>query len=256
MNGGHGEGGFRGFPGGFTVFGRRHGRHGCGRLAMELAPWLAEAFGGPHPAEEGEEAELGRRGFGPGGPGAGPFGGAWFGFGPFGPGGPGGPGRPGGPRFRRGDIKFVLLELIADKPRHGYDIIKELEARHEGFYKPSPGTVYPTLQMLEEGGYLTSDTVDGKRVYTITDAGRKLLEERTEKDAGEAEEGGPGGFAGFGFGPFPRGGHRHLGELRDGVRDLMGAVMQAARHGSPEKTEKVREALERARREIYALLAE
>ena len=109
--------------------------------------------------------------------------------------------------------------------------------------------------MLEEGGFLTSDTVDGKRVYTITDAGRKLLEERSEKDAGQAEEGGGPAF-GFGFGPFPRGGHRHLSELRTSVGEVMGAVMQAARHGSPETTEKVREILERARRDIYSLLAE
>jgi DNA-binding PadR family transcriptional regulator len=248
-----GQGGF----GEFFPFGCGHGHRGRRRMAVRFAPWLEDVFGcapgeAPEDAPDESEARFGPRGFGrPGGP----FAGAWFGFGPFGGGGPGGPGGPGAVRFRRGDIKFVLLELIAEKPRHGYDIIKELEARHEGFYKPSPGTVYPTLQMLEEGGYLTSDTVEGKRVYTITDAGRKLLEERSEKDADPAEEG-PPAFGVFGFGPFPRGGHRHLSELRESVRDLMAAVMQAARHGTPERTEQVREVLERARRDIYSLLAE
>src|SRR5262245_4261789 len=79
-------------------------------------------------------------------------------------------------RMRRGDIKFHLLEILKDNPRHGYEIISELEKRSGG-YRPSPGSVYPTLQMLEEGGYLTSEQVEGKKVYTITEEGLKLLEE-------------------------------------------------------------------------------
>ena len=80
-------------------------------------------------------------------------------------------------RRRRGDIKYHLLEVLKDGPRHGYEIISELEQRSGG-HRPSPGSVYPTLQMLEEGGYLTSEQIEGKKVYTITDAGLKLLEER------------------------------------------------------------------------------
>src|SRR5918997_4520615 len=80
-------------------------------------------------------------------------------------------------RMRRGDIKFHLLEILKETPRHGYEIISELE-KQSGGYRPSPGSVYPTLQMLEEGGYLTSEQIEGKKVYTITEAGRKLLKER------------------------------------------------------------------------------
>src|SRR6266540_3292714 len=89
-------------------------------------------------------------------------------------------------RQRRGDIKYVLLELLAEQPRHGYELIKELEQRYAGFYWPSPGSVYPTLQLLEDEGHLTSETIDGKRVYTITDSGRQLLDEQRSQreDAG------------------------------------------------------------------------
>src|SRR3954453_19084565 len=80
-------------------------------------------------------------------------------------------------RMRRGDIKFHLLEILREGPRHGYEIIGELEKRSGG-YRPSPGSVYPTLQMLEEGGFLTTEQIEGKKVYTITEAGLKLLEER------------------------------------------------------------------------------
>ena len=76
------------------------------------------------------------------------------------------------PRTRRGDIKFILLELLSERPQHGYELIKELEARRGGFRRLIPGSVYQTLQMLEEGGYVTSEEVDGKRVYTITESGR------------------------------------------------------------------------------------
>src|SRR5215213_10306029 len=82
-------------------------------------------------------------------------------------------------RMRRGDIKFHLLEILKETPRHGYEIISELEKKSGG-YRPSPGSVYPTLQMLEEGGYLTSEQVAGKKVYTITEAGLNLLKEGGE----------------------------------------------------------------------------
>lgn len=82
--------------------------------------------------------------------------------------------------FEKGDVKYVILDLLAEKPRHGYEIIRELEARHGGFYSPSPGAVYPTLQMLEDLGHVTSVQQDGKRVYQITDEGRAFLSERRE----------------------------------------------------------------------------
>jgi DNA-binding PadR family transcriptional regulator len=73
-----------------------------------------------------------------------------------------------GTSFQRGDLKYVILDLLKDKPRHGYDIIRELEERSYGFYKPSPGVIYPTLQMLEEMGYASSTEQEGKKVYSIT----------------------------------------------------------------------------------------
>lgn len=80
--------------------------------------------------------------------------------------------------FQKGDLKYVILDLIKDKPRHGYEIIRILEERSHGFYTPSPGAVYPTLQLLEEMGYITATEQDGKKVYTITGEGRQFLSDR------------------------------------------------------------------------------
>lgn len=95
-------------------------------------------------------------------------------------------GRPRRPRprggsgrmFGQGDLKFVILRLLAEKPRHGYDIIKELEERSGGSYSPSPGTVYPTLVMLEDMGFARATPEEsGKKIYSITPEGRAHLEE-------------------------------------------------------------------------------
>ena len=80
--------------------------------------------------------------------------------------------------FQKGDLKYVILGLIKDKPRHGYDIIRSLEESSHGFYKPSAGAVYPILQMLEDMGHASADEQDGKKVYTITEDGRKFLNEQ------------------------------------------------------------------------------
>ena len=82
--------------------------------------------------------------------------------------------------FQKGDLKYVILDLIKDKPRHGYEIIRELEELSHGLYTPSPGAVYPTLQMLEEMGYATATERDGKKIYTITEQGRQFLVERKD----------------------------------------------------------------------------
>jgi len=81
--------------------------------------------------------------------------------------------------FHKGDLKYVILDLLKDKPRHGYDIIRELEELSYGFYKPSPGVIYPTLQMLEEMGYASSTEQEGKRVYAITEEGLKFLKNQS-----------------------------------------------------------------------------
>jgi DNA-binding PadR family transcriptional regulator len=106
-----------------------------------------------------------------------------FGDGPrFGRGG----GRGGGDWFRvgrmlaQGDLKLLALALIAEQPRHGYELIKLIEEKTSGFYSPSPGVVYPTLTFLEEAGYVTAESEGAKKRYTITEEGRAYLEENRE----------------------------------------------------------------------------
>ena len=150
-------------------------------------------------------------------------------------------------RQRRGDIKFVLLELLNDQPRHGYELIKILEERSGGFYRPSPGVIYPTLQLLEEEGSVTSEMVEGKRVYTITDAGRKLLQE-------QEETWGPG------FGPRWGRHHSHekpqLTELHRTIMALYESAMHAARYGTPEQIQAVQAAVEAANQQVHSILAQ
>ena len=82
--------------------------------------------------------------------------------------------------FSKGDLKYVILDLLKEKPRYGYEVIRALEERSHGFYTPSPGVVYPTLQMLEEMGYASAAERDGKKIYTITEEGIKFLAEQKE----------------------------------------------------------------------------
>ena len=82
--------------------------------------------------------------------------------------------------FEAGEIKFVILRLLREKPRHGYEVIKALEERMAGCYTPSPGTVYPTLQMLEDQGYVRGVEAEGKKVYEITPEGIKYLDEHRD----------------------------------------------------------------------------
>lgn len=102
------------------------------------------------------------------------FGGDAFGFGGWG-------GRKGRQFrwkiFERGDLKFVILRLVSQKPMHGYEVMQALEEESGGCYKASAGSVYPTLQMLEDGGYVVSEEKDGKKVYEITEEGTAYLEE-------------------------------------------------------------------------------
>ena len=82
--------------------------------------------------------------------------------------------------FESGDMKYVILKLVQEKPRHGYEVMKELEERMHGCYTPSPGTVYPTLQWLEDEGLVRAKDVEGKKIFEITDAGRAFLEEHRD----------------------------------------------------------------------------
>jgi DNA-binding PadR family transcriptional regulator len=175
------------------------------------------------------------------------------GRGHFGPGGPFGPGGEGGRFFGRGDIKFVLLELLQERSMHGYEMIKALEERTGGFYTPSPGSIYPTLQMLEDGGMVTSAEVEGKKVYTITDAGRAALAERQSAQEGS---GGP---------PWKRW-HTHGGRgAKPEMQALKSEVAETARLFAiagrmalqdPEKLGRLRSIIERTRSELNALIYE
>ena len=141
------------------------------------------------------------------------------------------------PRMRRGDIKYLLLEALAERPMHGYDIMRELEERHEGRYRPSAGSVYPTLQMLEDGGFLKSETVDGKRVYSITDAGQRMLDERGEVAGEEPEE---------------TSGWR---DIRAAAKGLAIAVHQGLSNEDPEIRKRVLATIDNTRKAIYKILA-
>jgi DNA-binding PadR family transcriptional regulator len=118
-------------------------------------------------------------------------GGLWAGrrFGRFGRRGPGwgpGPEGGGGDWFRvgrmlaQGDLKLLALALIAEQPRHGYELIKLIEEKTSGAYSPSPGVIYPTLTFLEEAGYVTFDSEGAKKRYTITEPGRAYLKENRD----------------------------------------------------------------------------
>jgi len=135
-------------------------------------------------------------------------------------------GGPGPRMFERGGLKYALLELLQERPKHGYEMMKELEERMGGFYAPSAGAIYPTLQLLEDRGWVNVETVEGKKVYTITDAGRQAVQENAQRaeqranaphDHPHGPHGGPdaeGGPAGGPRGPWSwgeRGGPRGRG---------------------------------------------
>lgn len=156
-------------------------------------------------------------------------------------------GRRGGPFrrvFEQGDLKYVILRLLDEKPRHGYEIIKELEERSRGAYSPSPGTVYPTLTMLEDLGYAkATQQEDGKKIYEITAEGRAYLQEnRTTVDDLFAR------IADFGASFFGA----PMMEVNRAFKDLGRATYTTApRHAQDaDRIRRIREVLERAAREI------
>ena len=159
-----------------------------------------------------------------------------------------GPGRgPGGRSFERGGIKFAILEMLKEKPRHGYDIIREMEEQSGGFYSPSPGAVYPTLQALEDQDLVTSAAGEGKKVYTITEAGAAYLEEHKERAKGHRDH----WEAQWGTGPQAEG----WGIVSD-IRDTMGDVMRSVRRtaGDPARLKEVGAVLEGAATQIKEIL--
>jgi DNA-binding PadR family transcriptional regulator len=160
-------------------------------------------------------------------------------------GGPWG-GRRGGPRVRRGDIRRALLSALKDGPAHGYELITRLEERSGGMWRPSPGSVYPTLQMLEDEGLVRSEERDGKRVYELTEAGRTAADEREP----EEQWAGPGHHRGIRN-------MRLAGEkIGPVLAPLVMALRQLAVTGSEQQMERGQEILRRATKELNQILAE
>ncbi len=149
--------------------------------------------------------------------------------------------------FHKGDLKYIILDLLKDKPRHGYDIIRELEEQSFGFYKPSPGVVYPTLQMLEEMGYAFSVEQEGKKVYTITEDGRQFL----AKQKGVANGVRSKMKRGWSF--------KNIGRMvmvMKEYHDLEGLLQRGFRSGDADKAQRVRDVLTQAYESIESILEE
>ncbi len=181
---------------------------------------------------------FGPGGFGPGGPGDGRGGGR--GFGPF---GPGGFGFRRGPRARRGDIRAAILALLKEEPRNGYQIMQELKQRSQGMWNPSPGSVYPALQLLEDERLIANEEGSGGRVYTLTSQGRAYVKEHAAEIAAPWEA--LSNAAGDGF-----------VEMMSLFHQLGGAAMQVVQAGNGAQIEKAKKILVATRRALYEILAE
>ncbi|HEY6707077.1 MAG TPA: PadR family transcriptional regulator [Actinomycetota bacterium] len=187
------------------------------------------------------------------GPGHGPHE-EWMGhhgaFGPFGPGRPPLPPRPPGPwgsrgrgrgRRGRGDVRAAILALLAERPMHGYEMIQELEARTGGVWRPSPGSVYPTLQLLEDEDLITGEEGEGRRRFTLTDAGRAEAERQGQQSPWEEVTAGVAPVA---------------WNLRDAMGQIAQAFWSVANAGSEAQQARALEVLKDTRRQLYAILAE
>lgn len=151
----------------------------------------------------------------------------------------------GGRMFDQGHLKFVILGLLAEKPRHGYEIIKEIEDKFGGLYSPSPGTVYPTLTMLEDLGYArVTPEESGKKVYEITDEGRAHLAENKPLMDDILER--ISDFAQNVFG-------EPMMEVHRGFKNIGRSIYAKNTSRTPEQIKKVVEILQRAASEIDAV---
>lgn len=210
--------------------------------------------GSPHYGDPAPDTPFDPRGRRPGrGRGmGGPRGGrGWGRGGPFGPGfgpgdfGPAGPmyGRGGrGLRRSRGDVRLALLRLLHEQPMHGYQMIHELTDRSGGRWRPSPGSVYPTLSALEDEGLVEAEKSSGKRIFHLTDEGRAdvattLDQPAPWEDAAREDDNSRRG-------------------LRDQLSQLAGAAMQVAQAGNEQQVATAQKILGDARRSLYLLLAE
>jgi DNA-binding PadR family transcriptional regulator len=160
--------------------------------------------------------------------------------------GPGSRGRGRGGRGKgrrgRGDVRAALLALLAERPMHGYEMIQELDARTGGIWRPSPGSVYPTLQMLEDEGLITSDESEGRKRFTLTDSGRDEAAKAADKPP----------WAQYADDDTLSAVH----EFRQAGFGVMSALREVGFSGSDEQRAKALEVLADTKRKLYAILAE
>lgn len=146
-----------------------------------------------------------------------------------------------GTRASRGEVRSAILALLAERPMHGYQIIGEIEERSRGSWKPSAGSIYPTLQLLADEGFISAEESNGRKIYSLTEAGRA---EVAGADASSLwESGGPA--AGPGFAALPKAGV-----------ELAQAASQVGRTGSPKQVQEAVRVLDEARRRLYSILAQ
>lgn len=203
-----------------------------------------------HSHNQHDEQERGRpRRHGGGRPGGhaghGGFGGPGFGTGfrpGFGGRGFGGRGRGGG-RAARGDVRASVLALLAEQPRHGYQIITEIGERSSGAWKPSPGSVYPVLQQLQDEGLVRPEDADGRRVFHLTDAGQSYVAEHAEELTAP--------WQGVGGSP-----HEGVEALFGVFKQVATAATQVAQAGSETQLDQAKRVLADTRRSLYRILAE
>jgi DNA-binding PadR family transcriptional regulator len=160
-------------------------------------------------------------------------------------GGRGGPpfgGGRGRGRRRRGDVRAALLMLLAEEPMNGYQLMQTIEQRSDGRWRPSPGSVYPSLAQLEDEGFIRSIERDGTKLFEITDAGREHLASRHEQRAP------------WDLGDDPAGESPH--DLRSMIPDIAAAIWQVSQVGDEAQMRRASELLAETRRSLYRILAE
>jgi DNA-binding PadR family transcriptional regulator len=146
-----------------------------------------------------------------------------------------------GTRMGRGDVRAAVLALLAENPMHGYQIIHEIEERSGGAWKPSPGSVYPTLQLLADEGLVAATESNGRKTYSLTDEGRQVADAAADKSA-----------------PWEAQGAAHGGKsaLPKAGLDLAQAAAQVGRTGTAEQVTQAVAVLDEARRKLYSILAQ
>jgi DNA-binding PadR family transcriptional regulator len=168
-----------------------------------------------------------------------PFG-PGFGFG-HGPGHGPGHGHRGRGSGRRQNVRTALLALLVERPMHGYEMIQELEARTGGIWRPSPGSVYPTLQLLEDEGLIEAESHGGRKRFTLTEAGRAEAERAAQSPP---------------WGQFTDDTMSQVQDFRDAALGIMNALRQVGFSGTHEQRAQALEVLNETKRKLYAILAE